>query len=424
LHRTPRLPVKILFVFLVLLAPCVVRPPAAFAFPASVDRRVSAIPAQTLLSLPGDRLVDRRRQRVAARFRATNRPIFFFLALSQIGFLFVLWWSGLGARVRDLLRPLIRATGALRFAYGAFLALAAGLASFPASLVRYRIDYAYGLTNERAATWYYDGLVNAGIDACVVGAIVALVFALVDRTRIWYLYTMGGLFIVTLFLAFAEPVVVAPLYNHFAPLPETAPIVPRIEALAAKAGLGEAPILVDDTSRRSTSISADIAGFGPTKRIVLGDSLIEHATPGETLFLTAREFGHYGHGDDFRLSLLWTFLFIFCTALAVVCADRVPFRRDDDPLTRLPLVFAFLGVFGLLVTPLYNAYSRNNESRADAYALELTGDRASAVRAYVRIADETLAPLCPSRAVRLYFFNSPPLGTRIAKAAGRRDPCS
>jgi hypothetical protein len=42
----------------------------------------------------------------------------------------------------------------------------------------------------------------------------------------------------------------------------------------------------------------------------------------------------------------------------------------------------------------------------------------------VRIADETLAPLCPSRAVRLYFFNSPPLGTRIAKAAGRRDPCS
>jgi Zn-dependent protease with chaperone function len=101
----------------------------------------------------------------------------------------------------------------------------------------------------------------------------------------------------------------------------------------------------------------------------------------------------------------------------------VPFRRDDDPLARLCLVFAFLGTFGLIVTPLYNAYSRNNESRADAYALALTGDRASAVRVYVRIADETLAPLCPDRSVRLYFYNSPPLGTRIARADGRRDPC-
>jgi Zn-dependent protease with chaperone function len=151
--------------------------------------------------------------------------------------------------------------------------------------------------------------------------------------------------------------------------------------------------------------------------------LIAHATMGEVLFLTARELGHYAHGDDFRLSLLWTFLFIFCTALAVVCADRVGFRRDDDPLARLSLVFAFLGLFGLAVTPLYNAYSRNNESRADAYAVALTHDRASAIRAYVRIADETLAPLCPARGVRLYFYNSPPLGTRIAKVAGRRDPC-
>jgi len=41
----------------------------------------------------------------------------------------------------------------------------------------------------------------------------------------------------------------------------------------------------------------------------------------------------------------------------------------------------------------------------------------------VRIADETLAPLCPERIVRLYFYNSPPLGTRIARADGRPDPC-
>jgi len=415
--------VRTVLIAFVLLGALAGHPSGARAYPASVDRRVTAIPAAALVSEAPARLIDARRQRVAERFRDYGRPLFFAWALSQIVAFFYLWASGLAARLRDFVRSRVGGTAAVRFVFGGSMAYVAGLASLPASFVRYRVDYAYGLTSERAAAWYYDGIVNATIEACVVGAVVTCVFALVDRTRLWYLYAMGGLFIVTLVLAFAEPVVVAPLYNHFTPLSGVAPVRARLEALAQRAGLGEAPIYVDDTSRRTTSIVADIAGFGPTKRIVLGDALIAHATMGEVLFLTARELGHYAHGDDFRLSLLWTFLFIFCTALAVVCADRVGFRRDDDPLARLSLVFAFLGVFGLAVTPLYNAYSRNNESRADAYAVALTHDRASAIRAYVRIADETLAPLCPARGVRLYFYNSPPLGTRIAKVAGRPDPC-
>jgi Zn-dependent protease with chaperone function len=418
-----RCTIRAVLIVVVLWTSLALAPRAVSAYPPGVDRRVTAIPASSLVSLPPSKLVDARRQSVADRFRGYGRPLFFIWALSQIAALLYVWSSGVAARLRDFLRARLHVAFAMRFAFGAVLTYAAGLASFPASLVRYRVDYAYGLTSEHAANWYYDGIVNATIDACVVGTIVACVFALVDRTRLWYLYTMAGLFVVTLFLAFAEPVVVAPLYNRFTPLSNVAPVRARLEALAAKAGLGEAPIFVDDTSRRSTSIVADVAGFGPTRRIVLGDALIAHATMGEILFLTARELGHYAHADDFRLSLVWTFLFIFCTALAVVGADRVAFRRDDDPLARVPLVLALLGIFGLAATPLYNAYSRNNESRADAYAVALTHDRASAIRAYVRIADETLAPLCPSRAVRLYFYNSPPIGTRIAKVAGRRDPC-
>jgi len=234
---------------------------------------------------------------------------------------------------------------------------------------------------------------------------------------------MIGLFIVTLFMAFLEPVFIAPLYNRFTLLPASAPVRTPLLALARRAGIGDAPIVISDDSRRTSAAIADVAGFGPTKRIVLSDALLENATAGEILFLAAREFGHYAHHDDFRLSLFWTFLFIFGTALAVVTADRVGFRRDDDPLARLALVLGFLGLYALAMTPVYDAYSRNIESRADGYALALTGDRASAVRAYVRIADETLAPLCPTKLAQLYFYNSPPLGARIAKAAGRPDPC-
>ncbi len=351
------------------------------------------------------------------------RPLFFGWAVSQIVVFALLWSSGSGARLRDWLKTKFRGVFALRFAYGATLAFVAAAAAFPAAFVRYRVDYIYGLTPEIAATWFRDGVLNAVLHAAIVGLVVAGIFALVDRTRLWYVYATAALAAITLVTAFLEPVAIAPLYNSFEPLTSTSPVRVPLEELTRRAGVSGAPIVVSDSSRRTNAAIADVAGFGPTKRIVLSDNLLANATTGEVLFLTARELGHYAHADDFRLSLFWTALFIACTALAVVAADRVGFRRDDDPLSRLPLVFAFLGTLALVATPLYNGYSRNLESRADAYALALTHDPAAASRSFVRIADETLAPLCASRFIAWYFYNSPLLGTRIAKATGVADPC-
>jgi len=389
----------------------------------TVDRRVTHLSASALLTQPASVLVDARRQHAALRLRRYTRPLFGFWALSQIGAFFCVWAFGYGARLRDAASRAIGNTFAMRFTFAAVLTLVGAAASIPASFARYRVDLGFGTSAERAASWIRDGFVNAAVEAAVVGAVVACIFALVDRTRIWYAYAMAGLFVVTLFIAFLEPVTVAPLYNHFVPLGRKAPIRAPLEALAKRAGVYRAPVYVADASRRTRSVTADIAGFGPTKRIVLGDALLADATPGEVLFLAARELGHYAHGDDFRLSLFWTFLFIFASALAVVIADRVGFRNDDDALARLPLVFALMGLIGLVLVPVYNGYSRNIESRADAYALALTRNRVAAIRAYVRIADETLDPLCPARLARLYFLNSPPIGTRIARVQRRRNPC-
>ncbi len=388
-----------------------------------VDARVTRLPIAKLLHASPYALVDERKQRIAERRRSYAQVLFVAWVLSQaLGFVY-LFASGSAARLRDALRRNIRSPALVRFTFGGLMAYLAALSSLPASVALFRVDDAFGTATESTIAWVRDGFINATIDAVLVGAIVASVLWLVDRTRLWYLYASVGLFAATLLMAFVEPVVVAPLFNRIEPLPARAPIRASLDALAARAGVRGAPIYVADLSRRSRSVVADVAGFGPTKRIVLGDRLLTEATHGEALFLTARELGHYAHGDGFRLSLFWTGLFIFAIAVAVLCADRLPFRRDDDPLSRLTLVFAFMAIAGLLLVPVYNGYSRNIESRADAYALALTHDRASAIRAYVRIADETLAPLCPSRPVRLFFLNSPPIGTRIARAAGRHNPC-
>jgi STE24 endopeptidase len=413
------------FVLLIaaLLVLCLAGARADAAVPSYVDRRVTALPAPVLLHRPAQALVDRRRQRVAVELRRYTRPLFFLWALSQIAALYFLWSTGWAARLRDALKRAIGSVTLVRFVYGAALAAVAALAAFPAALILYRVERAFGLSAETGGTWLHDGLATLAIQAVSIGIIIAFVLALVDRTRLWYLYAMAGLFVATLAMAFLEPVVVAPLFDRFTPLPATSALQTPLRALERKAGISAAPIYVANYSRRSPVAVADISGFGPTKRIVLGDTLLRSATQGEVLFVTAREIGHYVNGDDFRLSLFWTFLFIFCIALGVVAADRVGFRRDDDPLARLAMALAFMGLAGLLVTPVYNGYSRALEARADAYGLALTGNRASAVRSFVRTADESLAPLCTSLPVKLFFYNSPPLGSRIAAVTGRADPC-
>jgi Zn-dependent protease with chaperone function len=116
-------------------------------------------------------------------------------------------------------------------------------------------------------------------------------------------------------------------------------------------------------------------------------------------------------------------LFVLSVAVAVLIADQIRFRRDDDPLARLALVGALAGLAALATYPLYNMYSRQIATKADAYALTLTQDPASAVRAFVRAADRRFVTLCTPGWATLYFSQLPQLGTRIAAATGRPDPC-
>ena len=391
--------------------------------PSYIDRRVTAIPAATLLHAPPQQLVDRRRQRVAVRLHEFTRPLSLLWALSQIAALFYLWKSGWAARLRDALKRSIPFVALVRFIYGGLLAMYASLASFLVALIQYRVQRTFGLTGELGPGWLHDWIVSVGLEALWVGLIVTYVLWLLGLTRLWYLYAMAGLCVATLATAYLEPLVVAPLYERFTPLPAGSALAVGLRALERKAGAMEAPIYIASDASRSPLAAASISGIGPTKRIVLDTTLLHSATRAEVLFLTARELGHYVDGDNFRLSLFWTLLFISCVALGVLAADRVGFRRDDDPLARLALALALTGIAALLEAPLYNFYSRALEARADRYAVALTGNRAAAVRSFVRTADEGLEPLCSSSPLRFYLSNTPPLGARIAAVTGQPDPC-
>ncbi len=86
-------------------------------------------------------------------------------------------------------------------------------------------------------------------------------------------------------------------------------------------------------------------------------------------------FVHVRYADKLRQTLIAVTLFVLGAAAAVLLSDRVGFRRDDDALSRLALVATFLGLVTIVTYPLYNAYARNLETRADRESLAALGDR-------------------------------------------------
>lgn len=390
--------------------------------PTRIDQRISAIPASTLLTEPGQRLVDPARQRAANELATINRPLFFAWAFFQIFAFLYLWSSGMAARWRDWLRRRIRNDHVLRFLFGAVLAIVAQVCAWPVAFTRFRLSYAAGLTTQTVASWMSDWLVSLAIDALFAGVFIVLILRLVDLTRLWYVFAIVFVIAATLALSFVEPVVLAPLFNTYTPL-SNPQLAARIHGLTERAGIGDPPVYTTNLSKQSEVGNAWVSGFGSTKRIVLGDTLVAKATPGEAAFILAHELGHYVRRDVLSLTLVATTLFIGAMTIAVLIGDRIGFRRDDDPIARLPLVGCILGCAALVMFPIYNMYSRGIEARADEFALALTHDPASGVRAFVRFADDGLSPLCPPKIIRLYFYDHPPLGARIATLQGRPDPC-
>ena len=332
-----------------------------------------------------------------------------------------LWRSGNAARLRDLLRRRLRSPWLHRGAFGAALGALATLASLPFAFAWYRITLTVGLTAQPVSAWFLGELTRLGVVALCTAAVVALVLALVDCTRLWYLAFIGILYAVTLAIVAVEPVLFSPLTTSDAPA--SAGIVAVGDQVASALATAPVPLSIAGSAGHPSTLLSRTSGLGPFARIQIGNRALAALTPGELRFLLARQYAHVRQHDVLVLTLAGITLSIFAAALAVLVSDRIGFRRDDDALSRLALVFTFLGVFALLLYPAYNAIQRGIEWNTDRIAMAAVGDPASGVRFFVRLADVDLVALCGRRSVRWYFEGRPRVGSRIAAINHTADPC-
>lgn len=384
---------------------------AAVERPNQLDRRVDAIASDALLSQPAIALVDPARQQAAGRLVHLTLPGWLAIAIFEAIALAYFWSTGRAAALRDWLRRRLAAESAVRFLFGAALGLIARAAALLPMFYLYRIERIMGLSGELTRTWALFWIGHTLLAMIVAGLLAALILWLVERTHQWYVFTILVILAVSVAWSFASPYFQVPGSRAVEPI--SGPLKRQMDVLFARAGLAGFPVYVQP-SRNSPVDRAVVVGLGASRRLVLTDTLIAGNTPPEVMFLATGAVGAVELGNPIFIALIEGGIVIVFSALAVVIADRIGFRRDDDPLSRLALVGALLALVYIVAVPVRNASLRSYDLDADRYAVRLTGDRVAAVRALVREADQHIEEVCPELSATLFLYAHPNPGTRIA----------
>jgi STE24 endopeptidase len=369
-----------------------------------------------LRSLPTDAVAR------GQQFAAETRPIGF-LSLG-IGLLvtLVLGLTPLGARLIEAVAKPFGGHWVARALLGGLALVVIGeLAVLPLAAWRETVLRRYGLSTQTWAGWISDMAKGYAV-AAVLGAVVLLGFYGITRLwpQWWWAVAAGGVAALLVLFSFVFPVLVEPLFNRFTPMPDS-PLRTSLMEMAARDGVPVQDVLVADASRRTTALNAYVSGLGPTRRIVVYDTLLNEAPPAQVEAVVAHELGHAKRNDVLTGTLISALL-----AAAGVCAlfllgswrGLLRLAGVDsivDPRA-LALLVAVASVAGLLSLPLQNALTRQLEARADQHALELTGDPSTVEQMEERLATTNVADVDPPRWYYLIFATHPSIVERMAAA--------
>jgi STE24 endopeptidase len=320
---------------------------------------------------------------------------------------------------RRLRRSRVRgAAGGAATAAG--LALAVRIPSLPIAAVARRRALAAGLATQSWRGWAADLVKATAIEAGFAAGAGSAVVATARRfPRNWWLILAGGSVGVGALLALLGPVLLDPIFNDFEPLAEEDTRA-DVLALAAAAGIHVEDVFVVDASRRTTAANAYVTGLGPTKRVVLFDTLLDRYDRDEVRVVVAHELAHVRHRDVVR-GVAYAALVAAPAARAVARLADAMSAEVASPAA-LPALSLAAAVVSAPIGVIAARLSRAIERRADARSLALTHAPEAFIRFEQRITVQNLIDIQPPRLLHALLATHPSTAERIGAAvrfAGR-----
>lgn len=247
--------------------------------------------------------------------------------------------------------------------------------------------------------------------------ILAALWLMQTAGRFWWLYVWALWTAFGLFMVWAYPTLIAPLFNKFKPLTAEG-LRARLQALLERTGFRSQGIYVVDSSRRTSHGNAYFTGFGRSKRIVFFDSLLQQLAENEVEAVVAHELGHYKLHHIIKRVALMAVISLIGLALLGWLVEQPWFYQAlgvSHPSNHAALALFLMAssVFTFFLHPLLARGSRRHEHEADTFAAQQS-DAGALISALVKLYQENASTLTPDPLHSAFYDSHPPALARIS----------
>jgi len=288
---------------------------------------------------------------------------------------------------------------------------------------QFRLEERFGFNTTTPRLWWLDRLKGLGLGLGLGYPLLWLVLKLVEWIGSgWWLWAWGALLGFELLLAVLAPVLILPLFNKFAPLPEGS-LRQRLLALAERTRFRARSIQVMDGSKRSRHSNAFFTGFGSYRKVVLFDTLIQQLAEPELEAVLAHEIGHFKKKHIPKTLAAAALGSLAGFYVVSVLSRQAGFYRafGFEPGNIVPalLLFGLLsGVATFWLSPVAHWWSRRYEYQADAFAAQVMREPGPLIGALRKLNEKNLSNLTPHPLYSGFYYSHPTLLERERALGG------
>ncbi|MGE5654639.1 MAG: M48 family metallopeptidase, partial [Bacillota bacterium] len=284
-------------------------------------------------------------------------------------------------------------------------------------------EHRWGLSVQPLGGWIKDYLLGFVIGWASNLFIILVVVWLIRRAaRRWWLATGIALTIFGAIFTLLYPVLIDPLFVEREPMQDPQ-VLAMAQRLADHAGAKLDGVFLEKASLKTNRANAMVTGLGPTKRIIIWDTLLRDYPPEEVESVVAHELGHAIYRDVF-----WSWV---GSSLAAILgswlvarilgtpqqAGGLSWTRASQPRVVVAALL-LLSLISTLSAPVMNTVTRVVEARADRFALDITANPQAFIQSEVRLALSNPSDYDPPKLLEWFRYTHPAAMNRVR--AGER----
>ena len=357
------------------------------------------------------------KQKLAKKYSRRKQTISVIETMIFFAIILILLFTGLSKEFERIALSYTSNNYLVLLIFLGIIGISESIITFPLSFYSgYILEHKYQLSNQTLFIHLKEKLKGLLVGV-VIGIPLILIFFFILRTyeNYWWVILGVVMFFISVIIGRLAPVLIFPIFYKFKPI-ENESLSTRIMNLCKKNGVKIQDIFTFDMSKNTKKANAAFTGLGKSKRIILGDTLIDKFSEEEIESVFAHEVGHYSKKHMLKLiisSTVLSFLRLYLTSVLYLSSLTYFGFTNISEIAALPLLFLYISLYGLITSPLSNIQSRKCEWAADTYALKPTGNNQACIFAMDKLADQNLSDKTPNKIIEFLFHSHPSLEKRI-----------